>query len=162
MEQEYNFFFLSYNKQMPKKKKILNVSSNNPPRATITEKKRGNKYRDTRNVKALRKFHKCADAPHSSGCKKSQREKEEKEGRTISKVKGKDESGKFSRIKAKYKVRGKSVGGKTLTEENVAGVREALAKDVADLRRMDIDDKKLITNFFAKKKAEIKRIMNSL
>mgnify|MGYP003121217076 CR=1 FL=1 len=162
MEQEYNFFFLSYNKQMPKKKKILSVSSNNPPRATITEKKRGNKYRDTRNVKALRKFHKCADAPHSSGCKKSQREKEEKEGRTISKVKGKDESGKFSRVKAKYKVRGKSVGGKTLTQENVAGIREALAKDVADLRKMDIDDKKLITNFFAKKKAEIKRIMNSL
>ena len=161
MEQEYNFFFLSYNKQMPKKKKILNVSSNNPPRATITEKKRGNKYRDTRNVKALRKFHKCADAPHSTGCKKAERKKH-KEDTQVKKVKGKDESGKFSSIKAKYKVRGKSVGGKTLTQENVAGIREALSKDVSDLRKMDIDDKKLITNFFAKKKAEIKRIMNSL
>jgi len=147
---------------MPKKKKILNVSSDNPPRATITEKKRGNKYRDTRNVKALRKFHKCADAPHSSGCKKSQRKKHEDEGKVIKKVKGKDESGKFSSIKAKYKIRGDSVGGKTVTQENVAGIREALAKDVSDLRKLKLDDKKLITNFFAKKKTEIKRIMNNL
>ena len=48
----------------------MDVSRNNPRRASITESKRGNKYRNTDNVTALKKYHKCADAPHSTGCSK--------------------------------------------------------------------------------------------
>jgi hypothetical protein len=149
-----------------RKKKKLNVSEDNPPRATITEKKRGNRYRDPKNAASLRKFHKCANEPHSSGCSKKKRTTHEKEGKkTITKTHGgdeRDQSGKFTEIKAKWKKRKTSIGGKQVKPETVEGIRKALAKDVDDLRMLGVDEGKLITNFFSKKKAEIKQILNSL
>lgn len=146
-------------KKIVKKKKL-------PLRATVTKSKRTDAmYRDTSNVEGLKKFHRCANEPHSSGCKKSQREKKEKEDKDRVKVKGhggRDQSTRFSNLKKKYTRRGKKIGDWTVSKRNVPTILKQLAKDRQSLVDLGEDEAKLITNWQKKVKQQIKSIVDTL
>ena len=146
----------------------MEVSKDNPLRATITPSKRGTKYRDTRNVEALKKFHKCADEPHKSGCKADQRKQhkqDKKDKKTTEKKHGDkvhQQSVKFGEIKKKYALRGKNIGKWKVSKRNKDVILRALTKDRASLDRLGVDEKKLVTNWVNKTKQNLKKLVKDL
>jgi hypothetical protein len=134
----------------------MNVSKTNPRRATLTMSKRGNKYRDDRNVSSLKKFHKCADKPHSTGCKKKERDKRESEKKTHTNVRGKKESAKFKSIKQKYRKRGNKIGKWAVTAASKENIIKSINQDQKELIELAVDDAVLIRNWSKKVKQVIK------